>query len=366
MTNNVYVHGSYYGNNYGDVLLVDLFAAKVKEAGFQPVFPFANKFYQEQTGVSIGVKDNAICGIFCGGGYMGESSKGKLKWSIRNYFRHNKAFKLFKKQHLQYGVFGSGFGPLTYNPYKSSAINIIKNSSLTIVRDETSRDYIDEYSTGNDISVAADVVISLTKDDIPDYAGENVEKKWKQLFNNDLIIGVHVTDNFKDNNSFNMIRNAIRDVASHYKNAHIVFLSDGTSRLGKKLKQTVDAESISLLLPENSFSFYSYENHWEMTYFLSKLSLVITSKLHVGIVSTAMNVSVVSIPYHSKTIRYYTQVGAKERCLEQFDTSEQIFEHIRKFVGSAPIVVPENILTSSRRVFVELQKFLKYQAGRYV
>lgn len=354
----VYIHGSYYGNNYGDVLLVDLFAKKIKEFGFEPVFPFANEFYKEQTGVEIGLKHSVFCGIFCGGGYLGEPSTKKLRWSFRNYYRHSKAYKLMIGNQLRYGVFGVGFGPLTFNPFKAVAIDILKNADKVMVRDKKSADYFLQYSNRRDTEIAADVVISLEKSDIPSAAKESVEEKWGRIFSNKSIIGIHVTNKFKDESTFQYIKSAIKELANKNPDTHFVFIADGKSRLNRKLQQTIDAEDIASNLNENQYSFYAYENHWEMTYLLSKLSLVITSKLHVGIVSTAMKVSVVSLPYHSKTIRYYKQVNAEERCLENPKSSEEVYNHIDKFIGSEAIKVPDEVMKSSNNVFSSLQSFL--------
>lgn len=361
----VYIHGSYFGNNYGDVLLVDLFAQRVRSFGYEPVFPFANNFYEEQTGVKIGRvnKDNVVAGVFCGGGYFGEPGSNKLKWSFRNYLRHNKAYKLMNTSKIEYGVFGAGFGPISFNPFKNTACNIMKGASEVVVRDEKSKQFIEQYTSREDVDVAADVVISLKSNDIPQKYVDLVNDKYKTVLSKRYIVGIHVTDMFNDDSTFEYIKGAISRISNENPHIYFLFLSDGTSRLGKKLKQTVDAEKIASSIDTEKYSYYDYENHWEMTYLLSRLDLVITSKLHVGIVSTAMNVSVVSIPYHKKTIRYYKQVEAKERCLENITSEQDVYNHIRKFIGSEAIPVPNSVLASSENVFKRMEIFLNNQGA---
>lgn len=359
----VYIHGSYFGNNYGDVLLVDLFAQRVRGYGYEPVFPFANNLYKEQTGVKVGrvQADNVAAGIFCGGGYFGEPGSNKLKWSFRNYLRHNKAYKLMNSNKIDYGVFGAGFGPISFNPFKGSACNIMKGASDVVVRDDKSKQFIELYTSRKDVDVAADVVISLKLSDIPQKYVDLVSAKYKSILSKPHVVGIHVTDMFDDDSTFKHIKGAIARISNENPDIYFLFLSDGTSRLGKKLKQTVDAENIANSLDDDKFSYYTYENHWEMTYLLSRLDLVITSKLHVGIVSTAMNVSVISIPYHQKTIRYYEQVEARERCLEHINSEMDVYNHIRKFIFSDAISVPKSVLDSSENVFKRMESFLNNQ-----
>lgn len=364
----VYIHGSYFGNNFGDVLLVDLFAKRIKSFGYEPVFPYASRFYKSQTGVKVGKipSEDVLAGVFCGGGYFGEPGKKKLKWSFRNYFRHNKAYKLMKAAKISYGVFGAGFGPISYNPFKKVACDIMLGASDIVVRDDKSKEFIEKYTSKQEIDVAADVVISLKSDDIPCEYVNSVNIKYKTVLSNSNIVGIHITDMFNDKSSFEYIKAAISRISNEFPDIYFLFLSDGSSRLGRKLKQTIDAENIALGLDSERYSYYTYENHWEMTYLLSRLDLVITSKLHVGIVSTAMNVSVVSIPYHQKTIRYYQQVEARDRCLENIESEQVVYEHICKFIGSVPISVPNSIIKSSQGVFDRMEQFLKSIEEKYV
>src|SRR6202007_2101045 len=44
---------------------------------------------------------------------------------------------------------------------------------------------------------------------------------------------------------------------------------------------------------------------------------IVTTKLHVGIVGCAMEKPVISMPGHSKTPRFYKQVGLSEQCISQ-------------------------------------------------
>src|SRR5690606_18712814 len=51
--------------------------------------------------------------------------------------------------------------------------------------------------------------------------------------------------------------------------------------------------------------------------------LVITNKLHVGIVSVSLNGRVISIPTHHKTVRFYDQLGLGDCCIATSNLSAQ-------------------------------------------
>ena len=174
-------------------------------------------------------------------------------------------------------------------------------------------------------------------------------------------IGIHIVNQYQDKKIFNYIKGAIRKLSLD-KKAYFVFISDGISRRGKKLQQEIDAENIASELNRDSYEFYDYKNHWEMCALLEKLDLVITSKLHVGIVSTALETSVISLPYHTKTIRYYEQIDAKERCLENPTSEKEVYDHILRFYDHKEIDVPNNVLSSSRSVFMEMYSFIDERA----
>lgn len=358
----VYIHGSYFGNNFGDVLLVDLFAKRIRGLGYQPIFPFASDFYFSQTGTDVGIinKEKVLAGIFCGGGYLGEPGSGKLKWSIRNYLRHDRAYRLFRKNNIPYAVVGTGCGPVSHHPFKTTVSNIIKNSEFVVLRDEMSKKYAETYSGREDVDVLADAVISMTKKDIPEENIINANSFFDENIPSDAhVVGIHLTNKFKEAGRFQSIVEAITKLSSEHTKLHFVFLSDGKSRSGRKLKQEIDSDLIAMQLPVQKYSFYKYSNHWNMVATLAKLDVVITSKLHVGVVSTAMGVNVISIPYHSKTIRYFEQLRVPERCLVTFNNSNEVYDHIVKFLKAKPISVPAEVVASSKLLFVRIKNFFE-------
>ena len=67
---------------------------------------------------------------------------------------------------------------------------------------------------------------------------------------------------------------------------------------------------------------YKHENIWDTTALLSQLDLVLTNKLHVGIVSYALGTNCIGIPYHPKTTRFYKQINQSELCIPLLEIKE--------------------------------------------
>jgi len=73
------------------------------------------------------------------------------------------------------------------------------------------------------------------------------------------------------------------------------------------------------------------------------VDLIITPKLHVGIVGAALGKSVLSFPYHIHKIkRYYRQIGEEDRCVLLKDITESVaYDKLIKYC-SIPITVNDS------------------------
>src|SRR5690606_29070815 len=74
---------------------------------------------------------------------------------------------------------------------------------------------------------------------------------------------------------------------------------------------------VSEFLSLKNVELIPYSDMHNLIELLSKMELVVTNKLHVGIVSIAKNAKVISIPTHQKTIRLYKQLDLENFCLDR-------------------------------------------------
>lgn len=356
----VYVHGSYFGNNFGDVLLVSLFAERITAMGYTVTLPYADTSYRDLTGFNTGkqVAQQAVAGVFCGGGYFGEPSNRRLVWSFRNYTRHVRPYLFFVRKGLPYGVFGVGYGPITYEPFHSLSKKIFNNAKCIFVRDMESADIAQRYGVSREIGVLSDAVISLKESDIPTQFRERSDEFYREA-KGSYTIGVHLTNKYKNEEDFANVVSGIKKSVIKEKDCKVVFIIDGKSRTNRKLKQEIDAEILKSELSIKGSIIWSYENHWDLVSLISGLDMVVTSKLHVGIVGASLGVNVISIPYHSKTKRFYAQIGYPDRCLSGGISGQAVTNLINGYFGASGIRIPDDIESQSNQIFVEIEKFLK-------
>ena len=90
---------------------------------------------------------------------------------------------------------------------------------------------------------------------------------------------------------------------------------------------------------------FHYDSPFVFTEFLKKVDLVLTCKLHLGVVSCMFNKSVIVAAVHpEKTSRFYKQIGEEGRCVSLFDTDgSQLYEMMEKYHDKKVIIPDETI-----------------------
>ena len=99
----VSLHGAYFPNNYGDVLILAIQAKWIKEiTGDEVVLPFATEVYREMIDVSemsgkagLIESDNLVYGA---GGYLGEPHTNKWRWGFNFIKNHSLPYKIAQKK----------------------------------------------------------------------------------------------------------------------------------------------------------------------------------------------------------------------------------------------------------------------------
>jgi hypothetical protein len=128
--------------------------------------------------------------------------------------------------------------------------------------------------------------------------------------------------------------------ADHPEAAFVFFLDEGAgrgesyhvTRMAREIERRVAAPAV--VVP--------YRDPDQVLGVIKALDLVITTKLHVGIVACALGTSVLAFPAHQKTRRFYEQIGAADRCLPLHqlapgDALAQLERFARGELGPAPV-----------------------------
>jgi polysaccharide pyruvyl transferase WcaK-like protein len=104
-----------------------------------------------------------------------------------------------------------------------------------------------------------------------------------------------------------------------------------------------------------------YTDIWSLTAQLGAADLVVTTKLHVGIVAAALGTPVLSFPFHAKVPRLYRQLESPERCVPlDLVTPERVEERLASVAesGYARLEIPAAVRQAANDNRQELGKFL--------
>jgi polysaccharide pyruvyl transferase WcaK-like protein len=343
----VWLHGSAFGENFGDVLLLDIYRAKVEGAGYRPVFPFSWPETLARLNADRGLFCRPKRVLFCGGGYFGEPSAEVKRWSRRFRIRHYPAI-LSAQNFAREAPFaiGIGYGPISDHSIKGKIVRMLSGAEVCLFRDEQSLDLFrkDGGSRDTTISVTTDMVVSLSGSSYP--VPDDFPKTDKK------VVLFHLVDNFSNPSDFN----ALYSAALHYakeqgNNIFALIIADGKGRAGSETSQDRLAkkleEDLRLIGVESARK--RYISHWDLVGTIYNSDFVITTKLHVGIVGAVLGISVCSIPYHLKTTRFYSQIEEKERCFSGKFSQGDIIRHIDAVdrCPGAP-VLPAQVLAMSK------------------
>ncbi len=342
------LHGSYFSNNYGDILLVNLFYDWIKEEfpSFQVNLPLVDKIKIKEmpeptlTGLKNLIKSD--CLVYCGGGYFGEKPNHKFLWSIRNFKRHALIGLIAIIFRIPIAIIGVEIGPISTSWFRRVILFIVRKSKIVLVRNEESLLFLCNYDISN-AKQTADAVLTLNTE------APNASD------NNDGYIVVHIPGYSKAKSELaTFVLSICASLRSIAKKPRFEIIEDLPGQYNKEY------EVIFNSITENGFEYsvHSYSSTNEVRDLIKKASAVFTTKLHVGITAAAYNRKVFSLYTHPKTKRFHYQIGNGDFCLPIEKAGDNIEELIERFFKSQKQNLPKEILQSALINKKELISFI--------
>lgn len=336
----VILHGSTNGRNFGDFLFASMFYEKLKEKGHDVYFyefpKFGiNEFYRKHLGYNkkcnLKTLLNADALVYFSGGYFGERTKTKKETIIRylTYFPVGELFKRHKKNILIVGVGGA---PISSNWLRKRIVKIINYASLVIFRDGTTTDYYKKNGVTNTIETTVDSAIALVKYRKPD------KKRVKKYLLGKKNVFIHVSGNAKtDEKILSVITPAVNNFVKNNPEWNVIIGGDNANN--KEVNNDIKS-----LIKNGSSVIAEYNDPWLLYNLLGSVDLIITPKLHVGIIGSSFGKSVVSFPYHAvKTKRFYEQIDESARCIPISEIDQKtVLSQIEKYCSS-PIKMDKSL-----------------------
>lgn len=301
---NLTIHGCYDIQNFGDVLLQEMLAARLTESfGTKPVVPMVGRRGRVRW---LGQFKNSDYCIWGGGGYF--SDTGSYRHDIGHLSKYVLPAATMQSAGVPYSLLCPGAGPLDTWLGRNAARYICNGARLIIVRDEESRELIASTGIAPDrIQVAADFVLSLQPSSIPASATQRATELLGPASPGTRWVGVHLESMYRSNEK--ECTAAIESLVEACRNrpeVRLAFISDHSLTAHTHFQRFIAGEG------ERHRSI-PRQDIWTTLALLKRLNGgVITSKLHVGIAGYSVGVPVFSLWTHPKTPRFYRMIGRSD------------------------------------------------------
>jgi polysaccharide pyruvyl transferase WcaK-like protein len=358
------LHGAYRHDNFGDMLLLGIYIRWIRESHpeCRVVLPFLRNnltglVKADGRGISELFRASAL--VYGGGGYFGEPNQGWTLWALRNSLRHVPVGAVARARGIPIAISGVGAGPLSSGLARRLFVRLFRWAGSVTVRDVESRDYMERYGVEAERAVVtADAALSLEAADVPTGALEEAGQALRGLAGS-WRIGFNVAHSIRLRGMDPLLHD-MRAFAARYPQASFVFFLDEgagrgeayhVTRMAREIERRVAAPAV--VIP--------YQGPDQVLGVIKALDLVITTKLHVGIVACALGTSVLAFPAHQKTRRFYEQISAGDRCLPLHrigpgDALAQLERFVRGELG--PVVVPPGVRAAALNNRTVLAGFL--------
>ena len=337
--------GHYWTDNFGDILLRDLMVDYLKnECSIEKVILVnkkdylsrGNKFSKLIYFLKFAIKADFV--IFGGGGYFETKFKSTNNTTVLFTFLLLAIFLrcFFKK----YCISGVGAGP-NIDGIGGVFIKLIcKFSSDITVRDIESKILIKSLGVEKKIHTLADAALI-------------VNTKYKVQTTNKNKITLHLA--LRDEEYSFLEENLILLINSFPKNLDISLISDhGGIGLEKQLIDKCN-RSLNIVELDSANSIIEY---------LLSCQLVITTKLHIGIVAYSLGVGVFSVYRHPKCLNFYKQINWENYSvpLENFNKNDianiirlaKLFNHSIFYDSQIRV----KVLDTSKTVYLKVKNLL--------
>lgn len=298
------LHGATNGSNYGDCLFADIFYHHLIEKYPNDEFVFLEmpkfgigKFYRENIGYTTVEKNfnyrNCDALIYFSGGYWGEQNSDCLH-TIRRYVRYFIPGTWCRRNDIPIAVIGVGGGPISSKVLKKAIKEILNSATTITVRDEETKEYFLNWGVNSQIEVTTDTALIVE-------APKVKEKK---------LIFLHVDESLVFKQFYcDILSESLKKFLSQHDEYKVIVGHD--QKCSNEIQDLVVKD-----LGNSIATFFYYDGIRQFENMLGGCSLILTPKLHAGIMGASFGKSVISFPVHAeKTLRFYRQIGELERCV---------------------------------------------------
>lgn len=332
------IHGALEINNFGDVLLGRIFCDFAREAGWSIAAPSAAPEVAAQLGELVSLDYEAADKIlYVGGGYFGEPPRsifGKIRWGQRLIRLHLAATEVARARGIPYGAIGVGAGPISNPLARYTLRKVLNRASCIAVRDDESAAFIRKLGVRQNVVQTADAALTLSGKVLSEKAEQVRQTMLKRAAGRKIAV-LHPAMAGRDT-IYGKVFDAFATV--DFEETFIIAVADQSQTPGAR-NQSAANEQLVTLLPQAIT--LPYEDLDTLIGVIAAADCVVTTKLHVGIVAAALERSVLAFSAHTKTSRFYRQIGIPEQCLPLATTElGSMAAALRKLLKTEPKPAP--------------------------
>jgi polysaccharide pyruvyl transferase WcaK-like protein len=231
-------------------------------------------------------------------------------------------FIILKFFRIPIRIVGTGFGPISSSWLKPFIRLMLKKSDKVLLRDIESIEYAREIAP----AVNYQLVTDLAQDKIfLDSELSAIKLKLPKKY-----IAIHVGVKPDSNLEFDIL-SELKEL--QLKKISIIFFSDSPGHNDNLIQHNVAFKEL-LKKSDNSVISIPYTDASEVINIIANATVILTGKLHVGIISCTYDVPVLSIPLHHKTERYYKHIENEQFCLCANDSFEIRKTKVKSFFNN--------------------------------
>lgn len=289
--------------------------------------------------------------VFIPGGYFGEGHNARVRDNVIQFLRF---FPIgikssFKKKKMC--VLGIGAGPIDSLLMKIGVKIICNHSDFITTRDYESYQTLKNLCPKANIINAGDLIITQDfKQDIKKTKFHQIKDILKDTKDKKILL-IHYNHSEEALEKFAKAANVF---TSKYKNYYTIVASDSILKNEDELYKKFKG-----IFKNSSFHFI-YSDADELSQLIQISDLIVTCKLHVGVVGCTMEKSVVSIACHpEKTKRFYKQIENEERCISLYESNEFKIAKLMEKYRSLKILISDELRKESTITWCKFEDFIK-------
>lgn len=343
----ILLNGATAGTNFGDFLFAEAFQQEVSKLVCKDnVYWYESRyalsdFYKKHLHYNKKYNLNEIDALICiSGGYFCGNDQTIKDYIIR-YLRYFKLCIRCIKKNIPVAIIGVDVGiPKNYLMKKIQEY-ILKNCSVLVVRNEESFKNLNVYGVKNAICTTDTAHAIVENLRLP----EKTEKENKKMF-------IHIDRNYIKEQE--KLINPINSFLMKHPEYEVYLGTDQKRENDDELMKYLD----QIKCKHKQLVPYGYPT--QLCNILNEMDLIITPKLHVGIVGATLSKSVVSFSIHTEKIRrFYNQLNEENRTLSMNDFEENKALAMLEEYHDKKIVLKESILKLSYQNFEYVEQFIK-------